>query len=226
MKSYKLNFLYNKRKGVPLLRGRIYLLNFLLLPLYYYTISKREMDHNTRVTFYIHFICYLFNTVACCIYHNGSCEFIDRSTYRRMDYAGVFMANVGSPFPGMMYFLKTDLDLIVLLAHLFVNFLGALTYLNTDLIYSKRFYRYVMLAAPNLISLHFLYNILTHKKYLAVVFYVLSSTLFMSGAIIWTLQKPNFFKGVFEFHELCHTLYVMAVFMAFMMNFSIIIWQA
>ncbi|BAM42335.1 uncharacterized protein TOT_040000703 [Theileria orientalis strain Shintoku] len=225
MKDHKLNFLYNKRKGVPLLRGRIYIFNFLMIPLYYYSITKYELDNDTRLTFYIHFLCYVFNTLACALYHNGSCNLIDRSTYRRMDYAGVFMANLGSPFPGMMYFLKTDLDLIVLLTHLFVNFLGALAYLNTDLIYSKRFYRYVMLAAPNFISVHFLYNIFAHKRYLALVFYLISSTLFMSGAIIWTTQKPNFFEGVFEFHELCHTFYLIAIFMAFMMNCSIIIWQ-
>nr|PVC50935.1 hypothetical protein MACL_00001910 [Theileria orientalis] len=218
---------------------------------------------------------------------------------RRMDYAGVFMANLGSPFPGMMYFLKTDLDLIVLLTHLFVNFLGALAYLNTDLIYSKRFYRYyifctiflhtkgntfyrsvlrridygaiflinitnafpafvhfiekdkhvIMLVFHLLINFYgmfacllmnfiftekslriFLfwishsicnfvpYKFYMYKMHMALFYYVFGYIMVATGVLVYYLEKPNFFKGMFEFHELSHLLYTLSSICIFMWN--------
>lgn len=89
MLKINLEFLYNKRKDAPILRGRVYSVNFLLQPLLAYTVFQNKTDKLTKLTFSTYFISFYLCTLICVVYHGSSCKVIDRSLYARIDYASM-----------------------------------------------------------------------------------------------------------------------------------------
>ncbi|BAM42336.1 conserved hypothetical protein [Theileria orientalis strain Shintoku] len=228
MKDHKLNFLYNKRKGVPLLRGRIYILNLFMLPLFYFKYLKLRPDYLSRLSIYIYLLGILLHTVACVVFHASSGNTFYRSVLRRIDYGAIFLINITNAFPAFVHFIEKDKHVIMLVFHLLINFygkigphdvfLGMFACLLMNFIFTEKSLRIFLFWISHSICNFVPYKFYMYKMHMALFYYVFGYIMVATGVLVYYLEKPNFFKGMFEFHELSHLLYTLSSICIFMWN--------
>ncbi|UVC50219.1 hypothetical protein MACK_004094 [Theileria orientalis] len=217
MKSYKLNFLYNKRKGVPLLRGRIYLLNLLMIPIFYLKYFNSRPDYTSRLSIYIYLLGILLHTLACVVFHASSGNTFYRSVLRRIDYGAIFLINITNSFPSFLNFIEKDKHVIMLVFHLLINFYGKMK-LHKLIFRNVRPLRIFLFWISHSLCNFVAYKFYINKMHMGLFYYVSAYIMVLTGVLVYYLEKPNFFKGTFEFHELSHLLYTLSSIFIFMSN--------
>ncbi|UKJ89503.2 hypothetical protein MACJ_002754 [Theileria orientalis] len=218
MKSDKLNFLYNKREGVPLLRGRVYFLNLLMIPFFYVIYFKFRPNYLSRLSIYIYLLGILLHTLACVVFHASSGNTFYRSVLRRIDYGGIFLINITNSFPSFVHLVENDKDVIMLVFYILVNFYGMFACLVTNFIFTEKTLRIFLFWISHTPSNFIPYKFYVNKMYMALFYYVFGYIMVGTGVLVYYLEKPNFFKGMFESHELSHLLYTLASICIFMWN--------
>lgn len=77
------------RKKVPLLRGRVYIFNLLVILYGYFKVYGKNTHTWFKLGMFISLFSSLCNTLITAFYHNRDLNLEQRSVFKRVDYAGL-----------------------------------------------------------------------------------------------------------------------------------------
>ncbi|KEG04618.1 hemolysin III, putative [Plasmodium vinckei vinckei] len=195
---------YLERHETTLLRGKIHLMILLLSPIWIFYMLYISKTYSTKLATSISLICIFFNSFASFLLHNFEWTPNYYFLVEKLDHIGIFLMISGSGFPVAALLLNNIKLLYYIIMHSLSSLLGILciccSYFSTGN-RAKRAFTYVI--AGFLHTFFFKdYLILLYAKEL--VFLVMIGTLYVLGAIVYSLKKPNIISGIFGFHELFH----------------------
>ncbi|UKK02506.1 hypothetical protein MACK_002599 [Theileria orientalis] len=198
----------NKR-DVPFLRGRIHY----LLIIYFSSLLKNAKDDSipleTRYAMLIFMICVTLNMVGSSLLHSNQL-YMYRSAYKRIDIASIFLVISGNMFPMYVHYMNKDSAMgVVASIQWFMTFLGAFGSLVFDFCSVSKDVRSVIFFLTSVPNMYLFYRMYMCGHYLPLSCLVVAYWLTASGVIIFCMEKPCPFRGVFESHELFHGICVL-----------------
>lgn len=161
----------------------------------------------------IYSISSVFLFVSSTVFHATKRKENEISFARKMDHIAIFIMIAGSYTPLCMFYLPNPWNIIILIAQWSMVILGIITkliILNTPswiTISVYLFQGWMIVIALKPLSL----AISTAQ----MILLFMGGILYSVGAIIYALQKPNPFPGIYGHHEIFHTLILIAAFLHF-----------
>uniref|UniRef100_A0A3B0NJH5 Haemolysin-III related, putative n=1 Tax=Theileria annulata TaxID=5874 RepID=A0A3B0NJH5_THEAN len=197
------------RGKVPLLRGKINIVFFLVFPLVSYLFVKYDIVLD-KLSFIIFLTCAAFNYLSSIILH---CKIWDQELYsilRKIDYAGIFLMIGGCGLPAYTVLMSDNSVIICAVFHYIVLFIGVFSSLIYNFCYTSKPTRSIVYVLSSLPYFFVSYQILFKLKSTQVfLILLLGGTFYLMGAIVYGSKFPNLVPGVFEYHELFHVFCIL-----------------
>ncbi|CDU19849.1 hemolysin III, putative [Plasmodium yoelii] len=213
---------YLERHDKPLLRGKIHLMILLFSPIWIFYMLHLSKTYSAKMFTSVALICILFNSFASFLLHSFEWSPKNYFLIEKLDHIGIFLMISGSAFPVAALLLNNIKLLYYIIIHSLSSLLGILciccSYFSTGN-RAKRAFTYVMAGLLHAIFFND-YIILLYARELA--FLIMIGVLYVLGAVIYSLKKPNIINGVFGFHELFHACCLGSVLFTFALNRSVL----
>ncbi|CXI92588.1 hemolysin III, putative [Plasmodium berghei] len=213
---------YLERHEKTLLRGKIHLMILLFSPIWIFYMLYLSKTYLTKIFTSVALMCIFFNSFASFLLHNFEWTPKYYFLIEKLDHIGIFLMISGSALPAAALLFNNTKLLYYIIMHSLSSLLGILficcSYFSTGN-RAKRAFTYV--AAGFLHALFFNdYIILLYTREL--VFLLMIGALYVLGAIIYSLKKPNIITGIFGFHELFHACCLGSLLFTFSLNRSVL----
>ncbi|CAD2111425.1 hemolysin III, putative [Plasmodium vinckei] len=195
---------YLERHEKTLLRGKIHLMILLLSPIWICYMLYISKTYSTKIITSIALACIFFNSFASFLLHNFEWTPKYYFLVEKLDHIGIFLMISGSGFPVAALLFNNIKLLFYIIMHSLSSLLGILciccSYFSTGN-RAKRAFTYVIAGFLHAVFFKD-YIILLYTKEL--IFLVMIAALYVLGAVVYSLKKPNIISGIFGFHELFH----------------------
>ncbi|UKK02507.2 hypothetical protein MACK_002600 [Theileria orientalis] len=213
--------LKNKR-NLPLLRGRVHLLNLVTLPILAVSVIKNHSESQIVVAYFIFFACCLFNLVASSVLHFKIWDDLRTALFIRIDYAGIFLVIGSSAFPSILYYMKSDLFMVLVsLFHWIIIFAGVFGALIFDFSKTSKSFRSIIYPFFGVPYVYLAYKFLLDGKYYSILMSILTAAFYITGSVFYATGTPNLIPGIFESHELFHLFCWLAFMASFFLNYDL-----
>ncbi|UKK02504.2 hypothetical protein MACK_002597 [Theileria orientalis] len=210
----------SKGPKLPLLRGKINLLFFLIFPIVLFKIFFKQQNLE-KIPFLIFSMCAAFNFLSSIVLHWRIWDQEEYSVLRRIDYAGIFLMIGGGGIPTYSLLMNNDFMVILGLVHWALIFTGVFSSLLFNFCYTTkrtRSYVYVLISTPYYVLL----PLFVRSRYpSALVSLIMAGLTYTVGAFVYGFKFPNLIPGVFEYHELFHIFCLLGFAGTSMANFFI-----
>ncbi|BAM42334.1 uncharacterized protein TOT_040000702 [Theileria orientalis strain Shintoku] len=210
----------SKEAKLPVLRGKINLLFFLIFPIVLFKIFFKQKNLE-KMPFLIFSFCAAFNFLSSIVLHLRIWEQEEYSVLRRIDYAGIFLMIGAGGIPTYSLLMTNDFMVILGVLHWILIFTGVFSSLLFNFCYTSKRVRsivYVLISTPYYILLPMF---LRSKYHNAIVSLILGGLIYTLGAFVYGSKFPNLIPGVFEYHELFHIFCLLGFSGVSMANFFI-----
>lgn len=141
------------------------------------------------------------------LYHRINWKPSTKQVFRRIDHANIFLLIAGTYTPLALLTLPTQKGLILLVAVWAGAILGVA--FRVFWIDAPRWLYVALYVGLGWAAMAFIVDI-AHANLAAMVLVVVGGLLYTAGSVIYGLKRPNPIPGVFGFHEIFHTLTVLA----------------
>lgn len=147
----------------------------------------------------------LFGTSA--LYHRINWKPKTKQLFRRLDHANIFLLIAGTYTPLALLTLPLDKGVILLIA----VWAGAIFGVGFRVFWidAPRWLYVALYVGLGWAAMAFIVDI-AHANLAAMVLVIVGGLLYTGGSVVYGLKRPNPVPGVFGFHEIFHTLTVLA----------------
>lgn len=210
-------------KMLPLFRGKIHLFLVILSPFWVILLlsccSSWQSYFAAGIASLSGFVNFLFSALL----HNINWKASIYHTIERFDHAGIFMMISGSTTPIPILLLDFSISTALLLVQWSATIYGIYFIFYKNLSdgdkRKKRAFVYVLIGLGHVLFVSEYARVLTPLEFLLVV---LLGVLYIIGALVYALKRPNPFPEVFGFHEIFHACCLGSAVCTFFLNMSVL----
>lgn len=186
----------------PTLRGHLHQAMFFVMLGLSVPLLLKAQSPKEFLSYFVYLTCALAMFAISTIYHRITWTPEKRAFWRKLDHSGIFLMIAGSftPFAGLALGPKSSTTLLVTIW--IVCTLGILK----SLIFTSlpKIVNMLVYLGAGLISLPYLAELKNALGDQALYLILAGGVSYIVGGICYALKRPNFFPGVFGYHELFH----------------------
>ncbi|SPJ12919.1 hemolysin III [Plasmodium sp. DRC-Itaito] len=213
---------YMDRKNKTLFRGKIHLMLVFMSPLWIFYMLYLSKTLIARIFTSIAILCIFFNFSASFLLHNfewkPKCFFI----MEKLDHFGIFLMISGSLLPVQALLFNKIKLLFFISLQFFAILFGCLIVFFSCFSWGNRSIRSLVFIIAGLLHIIFIKDYLSLLHGNEFTLLMLLGVLYIIGAIIYSLKKPNIVPGILEFHEVFHICCLGSAVCTFVLNCSVI----
>ncbi|CRH01371.1 hemolysin III, putative [Plasmodium relictum] len=213
---------YIERKDKTWFRGKIHLMLVFLSPIWIFHMLNLSKTATTKMCTSIAILCIFFNFFASFLLHNFEWKPQFFFLIEKLDHFGIFLMISGSSLPVQaLLFNKRKLLFFISLQSMSI-FFGFICIFCSCFSSGNRFIR-----AFTFLSAGFLHSLFLKDYFMSLytsefIFLVALAVLYVIGAVIYSIKKPNIIPGLIEFHEVFHVCCLGSALCTFALNCSVI----
>ncbi|UKJ89507.1 hypothetical protein MACJ_002758 [Theileria orientalis] len=214
--------LRSHKRIVPLLRGRVHVLNIFVYLYSFYKLKGRKLAPEFKYAYAVLFFVSIVGSIIIAWYHNNVWDLKQRAFYRRLDYGFIFLSIVSPWFPVHVYYIKDGFTTAFVLVHWAVATAGTLASLIYDFSLAPKTVRVVLFNICGQFNWHVAYRMYTSGRILEFYYFFIGTTCYFLSGVVYAAKYPNPISRIFEHHEVMHLLIVVGNYFAFQTNLAMV----
>ncbi|BAM42330.1 uncharacterized protein TOT_040000698 [Theileria orientalis strain Shintoku] len=207
---------------VPLLRGRVHILNVFIYLYTIYKLKDKSLATEFKYAYAVVYFVSIFGSIIIAWYHNNVWDLKQRALFKRVDYAFIFLSIVSPWFPVHIYYIKDWFTAAFVLLHWGLAITGVLASLIYDFSMAPKWLRVVFFNIVGQLNWHVAYKMYTSGRVREFYYFLTGTTLYFLSGIVYAAKYPNPVSRIFEHHEVMHLLVVAGNLFAFKTNFEMV----
>ncbi|CRG94750.1 hemolysin III, putative [Plasmodium gallinaceum] len=213
---------YIGRKDKTWFRGKIHLMLVFLSPIWIFHMLNLSKTLTTKICTSVAILCIFFNFFASFLFHNFEWNPHFFFFIEKLDHFGIFLMISGSSLPVQaLLFNKGKLLLFISLQSMSILF-GFLCIFCGCFSSGNRFIRTFTFLSAGFLHSVFIKDYFISLYTSELIFLVSLAVLYVIGAVIYSIKKPNVLPGLIGFHELFHFCCLGSALCTFALNCSVI----
>ncbi|GAW82532.1 hemolysin III [Plasmodium gonderi] len=213
---------YMERKEKTLLRGKIHLLLVFTSPIWIFYMLHICNTLSAKIYTSIAVLCMFFNFFASFLLHNFEWKPHIYFIIEKIDHIGIFLMISGSCLPVSALTLNNMKFCFYLILQGLSSLLGCLCICCTCFSIGNRTTRSCTYVIAGFMHTLFLKDYFIGLTTQEITFFIILSTLYCIGAVVYSTKKPNIIKGILEFHDVFHIFCLGSVLFTIALNCSVI----
>ncbi|ETW39700.1 hemolysin [Plasmodium falciparum IGH-CR14] len=213
---------YMERKNKTLFRGKIHLMLVFISPLWIFYMLYLSKTLTARIFTSIAVLCIFFNFFASFLLHNFEWKPKFFFIIEKMDHFGIFLMISGSLLPVQALLFNKIKLLFFISLQFFAILFGCLIVFFSCFSSGNRFIRSLIFTIAGLLHIIFIRDYVSLLYGKEFILLILLGVLYIIGAVIYSVKKPNIFPGILEFHEVFHICCLGSAVCTFVLNCSVI----
>lgn len=188
---------YMERKNKTLFRGKIHLMLVFISPLWIFYMLYLSKTLTARIFTSIAVLCIFFNFFASFLLHNFEWKPKFFFIIEKMDHFGIFLMISGSLLPVQALLFNKIKLLFFISLQFFAILFGCLIVFFSCFSSGNRFIRSMIFTIAGLLHIIFIRDYVSLLYGKEFILLILLGVLYIIGAVIYSVKKPNIFPGNF-----------------------------